>query len=394
MRLALAAQQVMTLLEEHGSGIVGHLLDTDDNAGQRLREAVAESRAAGVILPESVAGEPKPVERDCPNCGSDRRVSASFTRGMTTFWQCVPCGQAYPKVASAPSPVVSSVPAGPVEVTEEAVDAVIKEWAGRRVHYVVASGMDDVLTTLRPLCREIAARVQAEAKAEERTRLASFITELVTGIIPAGTVTYEDALEMLGAELSANRERDARVRADERQRIAAEIRSACPASAQYMPRDTFNGMRDAYRHAAEIALEEPAAGSAVPVATPEQLTDGEFAKVFHHHEEGAEVEGRIRDCCEPVAGPVATPTEPTFDALLSDPAEQFDRHSLGLPPTTDVEALKRSIEEYRNAPPAAFTVAHTYCHNGLHSIPVGAECPSCGPEQQNIAAPAEQDGQR
>lgn len=35
------AQTVMDALEDHASDAVPHLLDTDDNAGQRLREALA-----------------------------------------------------------------------------------------------------------------------------------------------------------------------------------------------------------------------------------------------------------------------------------------------------------------------------------------------------------------
>ncbi len=36
-----AATEVMAALEQHGAAIVPHLIDTDDNAGQRLREALA-----------------------------------------------------------------------------------------------------------------------------------------------------------------------------------------------------------------------------------------------------------------------------------------------------------------------------------------------------------------
>lgn len=35
------AREVMALLMQHGAGIVGHLLDNDDNAGERLRAALA-----------------------------------------------------------------------------------------------------------------------------------------------------------------------------------------------------------------------------------------------------------------------------------------------------------------------------------------------------------------
>ena len=39
--LLAAAKEVMGMLEEHGASIVPHLLDTDMNAGQRLRDAIA-----------------------------------------------------------------------------------------------------------------------------------------------------------------------------------------------------------------------------------------------------------------------------------------------------------------------------------------------------------------
>lgn len=37
------ASRVMAILEEHGPSIVPHLLDSDDNAGQRLRDAIAKA---------------------------------------------------------------------------------------------------------------------------------------------------------------------------------------------------------------------------------------------------------------------------------------------------------------------------------------------------------------
>lgn len=40
IEVAEAAKIVMDLLEEHGPSIVPHLLDTDENAGQRLRTAL------------------------------------------------------------------------------------------------------------------------------------------------------------------------------------------------------------------------------------------------------------------------------------------------------------------------------------------------------------------
>lgn len=39
--LATKAALVMAMLKEHGPSIVPHLLDTDDNAGQRLRGTIA-----------------------------------------------------------------------------------------------------------------------------------------------------------------------------------------------------------------------------------------------------------------------------------------------------------------------------------------------------------------
>lgn len=41
------ARQVMSLLAAHGSAIVPHLLDTDDNAGERLRSALTALDADG-----------------------------------------------------------------------------------------------------------------------------------------------------------------------------------------------------------------------------------------------------------------------------------------------------------------------------------------------------------
>lgn len=38
------AQRVMSLLEKHGADIVPHLLDTDENAGQLLREALNQTK--------------------------------------------------------------------------------------------------------------------------------------------------------------------------------------------------------------------------------------------------------------------------------------------------------------------------------------------------------------
>lgn len=41
-RLALLAKTVMDDLEKHGPRIVPHLIDTDDNAGERLRKVIKQ----------------------------------------------------------------------------------------------------------------------------------------------------------------------------------------------------------------------------------------------------------------------------------------------------------------------------------------------------------------
>jgi hypothetical protein len=40
----VSAREVMDLLEKHGPSIVPHLLDDDENAGERLRTALRETR--------------------------------------------------------------------------------------------------------------------------------------------------------------------------------------------------------------------------------------------------------------------------------------------------------------------------------------------------------------
>ena len=75
--VARNAQTVMELLDQHGAGIVGHLLDTDDNAGQRLRSALARLaalRAAGGQEKPSKPSDERPWHRwdcnrtNCPGC--------------------------------------------------------------------------------------------------------------------------------------------------------------------------------------------------------------------------------------------------------------------------------------------------------------------------------------
>ena len=65
--LLAAAEAVMADLEEYGSSIVPHLIDTDENDGQRLRDAIAavkaeveaqETASDGTVLYKQLAAEP------------------------------------------------------------------------------------------------------------------------------------------------------------------------------------------------------------------------------------------------------------------------------------------------------------------------------------------------
>ena len=52
LRLALKAKVVMEMLEEHGPKVVPHLIDTDDNPGQYLRNAIdaaLDASATGMV---------------------------------------------------------------------------------------------------------------------------------------------------------------------------------------------------------------------------------------------------------------------------------------------------------------------------------------------------------
>lgn len=142
----------------------------------------------------------------------------------------------------------------------------------------------------------IAARVRAEAVAELETRIAELTAELEQ--YRSDARDYDDGWEV-GHEAGV-----AEAVADERQRIAAEIEAAMPPSARYMPRDTYNGMCDAYRHAVSIVR---AAGS-VPVATPElDSVAGLARRCGECTEDGL---GNCQQGCRERSGPVATPTEP------------------------------------------------------------------------------------
>lgn len=60
--IALKAQAVMECLGQHGPSIVPHLIDTDDNPGEYLRQAVRN------VLTN--------VRSNCPWCGSGQHVGA------------------------------------------------------------------------------------------------------------------------------------------------------------------------------------------------------------------------------------------------------------------------------------------------------------------------------
>ena len=52
LRLALKTKVVMEMLEEHGPKVVPHLIDTDDNPGQYLRNAIdaaLDASATGMV---------------------------------------------------------------------------------------------------------------------------------------------------------------------------------------------------------------------------------------------------------------------------------------------------------------------------------------------------------
>jgi hypothetical protein len=51
-QLVREGSAVMRLLEEHGPSIVPHLLDTDDNAGQRFRDALLDAALGAANTPE------------------------------------------------------------------------------------------------------------------------------------------------------------------------------------------------------------------------------------------------------------------------------------------------------------------------------------------------------
>lgn len=51
------AETVMRYLDEHGPGIVPHLIDTDDNPGQRLRDAIDAARASASTVTPAITDD-------------------------------------------------------------------------------------------------------------------------------------------------------------------------------------------------------------------------------------------------------------------------------------------------------------------------------------------------
>ena len=58
-----SSQKVMSLLEKHGSSIVPHLMDTDENAGEELRQAIARAKSG------ACEAEEKPIKRSASRDG-------------------------------------------------------------------------------------------------------------------------------------------------------------------------------------------------------------------------------------------------------------------------------------------------------------------------------------
>jgi len=48
-KLAKAAAEVMDMLKKHGPSVVPHLMDSDENAGERLREEIAKAKKRGLV---------------------------------------------------------------------------------------------------------------------------------------------------------------------------------------------------------------------------------------------------------------------------------------------------------------------------------------------------------
>ncbi len=68
--VAKAAEEVMKLLSENGASIVPHIIDTDDNPGQRLRNALAALKDKAGLPLDRHRNEP----RVCGDCQRQDRA--------------------------------------------------------------------------------------------------------------------------------------------------------------------------------------------------------------------------------------------------------------------------------------------------------------------------------
>lgn len=68
--LYTASKRVMDTLSQHGASIVPHLLDTDDNAGEVLRQMLREvgQYVATVALSTDHRAAGLPTSVECPTC--------------------------------------------------------------------------------------------------------------------------------------------------------------------------------------------------------------------------------------------------------------------------------------------------------------------------------------
>jgi hypothetical protein len=205
----------------------------------------------------------------------------------------------------------------------------------------------DVLDLVRDVEEGFAEAVRAEAVAEERQRIAALIQTEAASYPYASAIlaAFRKACEIVTAgsvPVATPAESPTR---------CGEKRPQSDAGAYWLNAEQYDSVA--------LCCDEPAGH-----AGDHRCDEGKPGHDTWPNDEG-------RSAAEPSVGTGTPAGPPTFDELLSDPMEQFDRRSELLPailhylctPTTDEvdrDALLRSIEEYRNAPPAAATTAHMF----------------------------------